>query len=289
MSEKDKITIVEVGPRDGLQNVEQTVSLTDKFKFIDLLSACGLSEIEAGAFVNPKLVPQMADSDKIFAHLKLKGNPHVIYSALVPNERGMEAAVRAGVKKIAVFTAASETFNQKNINCSTAASIQHFKAVLTLAKKEKIATRAYVSTAFVCPYEGEIQTAQVVAVVQQLVDHGLNEISVGDTIGKATPYLVERLLEKLLKQFPKTLFAMHFHNTYGNAIRNVETSLNFGITHFDSSAGGIGGCPFAPTASGNVSTDELVYFFRDRGFTTGVDVTRLEEASRFIRGVLKKY
>jgi hydroxymethylglutaryl-CoA lyase len=283
---KFPIKIIEVGPRDGLQNEKKAISTEDKLTFIDLLSACGFKEIEAGSFVSPKWVPQMADADKIFKHLKIHGKADIAYTALVPNMKGMEAAVACGVKKVAVFTAASETFNQKNINCSIAESFQRILPILKRADEENIQTRGYVSTAFVCPYEGEVQVDQVLPVVQQLVDAGVQDISIGDTIGKATPHGVSILSELLLKRFPTTQFAMHFHDTYGNALGNVEAALKSDIQCFDSSAAGLGGCPYAPGAKGNVSTNALVKYLHEKGYETGINEEELEKSATFIRGVV---
>lgn len=284
-----EVFIVEVGARDGLQNVPKPLTVADKLRFIELLTAAGLKEIEAGAFVNPRRVPQMADSDKVFTRLKGKGmatGTGVVYSALVPNEHGMAAAMAAGVKKIAVFTAASETFNQKNIGCSLAESIRRFEPVLKLASAAKIAVRGYVSTAFVCPYEGEIAPGKIFEVVTRLADLGISDISIGDTIGKATPAMVAALLALLLRRFQPQLFAMHLHDTFGAALANVQESLQHGIVRYDASTGGLGGCPFAPGASGNVSTNALVRFFSSQGIATGVDIAKLDEAAHFIIGVL---
>jgi hydroxymethylglutaryl-CoA lyase len=214
-----KVKIVEVGPRDGLQNEKKIVSLADKIQFITLLSQAGFQEIEAGAFVSPKWVPQMSDTRGVFENLDLSSG--IAYTALVPNEKGMEAALQAGVKKIAVFTAASETFNQKNINASIAESIQRFEPVVKMARSHQVEVRGYVSTAFVCPYEGEIQASTVADVVQKLADLGIQDISIGDTIGKATTEQVQTLLSLLLKKHAPGMLAMHFHDTFGLALQNV--------------------------------------------------------------------
>lgn len=285
------IKIIEVGPRDGLQNETKSVSFADKIKFIELLAKAGFQEIEAGAFVSPKWVPQMADTEKIFQYIHRKlqsSHPQTEYSALVPNMKGMEKAVRCGVKKIALFTAASETFNQKNINCSIQESLERFKPVIQEGQKNNMILRAYVSTAFVCPYEGNIHSQAVVKVVQQIMDLGVHEVSIGDTVGKATPDMVKQLLQELTAKFPVNLFAMHFHDTYKRALMNVEVSLEFGISKYDSSAGGIGGCPYAPGARGNVSTDDLVLFLGKKGHQTGIDLENLKKASEFMRSILAR-
>lgn len=292
------IQITEVGPRDGLQNEKNVaISVDDKFKFIQLLVAAGLKNIEVGAFVSPKWVPQMAGSGELFK--KILTNPAlnqsgVVFLALVPNEKGMEAALNCGVKKIALFTAASETFNQKNINTSIAGSIERFKPVLKMAHDNGVAVRAYISTAFVCPYEGEIGSSAVVAVVKELVDFGICEISIGDTIGKATPIMVSTLMEKLLGPlgYDAQIFWMHFHDTYGptfeqgTALPNVENALKLGLGQFDASTGGLGGCPYAPGASGNISTNDLVHYLHSHGYTTNIDLEKLNVAGRFIQNVL---
>ncbi len=272
--------IIEVGPRDGLQNEPATVPTERKVAFIDALGATGVSEIEVSSFVSPKWVPQLADAEEVFKKIRrVKG---VIYSALVPNEKGLERAKAAGVDKIAVFTAASETFNQKNINATIAESIERFRPVV---KAAGVPVRAYVSTAFWCPYEGKIAPAAVVDVVRQLIVLGVNEISIGDTIGKATPADVRELLNALLPS-PVPL-ALHFHDTYKHAVENaVAAWLEFGIDAFDSSAGGLGGCPYAPGAAGNVATEDLVYLLDGMGIKTGVSLDALLEAGNVAEQVI---
>ena len=287
-----KIQITEVGPRDGLQNETESISVSDKIQFIDLLSQSGLSFIEVGAFVSPQKVPQMAGTSDVF--LGLEKNPKVTYSVLVPNEKGMEKALEVGVKKIAVFTAASETFNQKNINTSIQGSIDRFLPVVKMAKENQIQVRAYISTAFVCPYEGDISPDHVLHVVQMLTDLGMTEISLGDTVGRAIPDQVRVLLNALLKKYPSEFFWMHFHDTYGKdfetgtALPNVKAALEFDIFRYDASIGGLGGCPYAPGASGNISTNDLVNFFHEQGFETGIDLNQLNEAGLFIQKVLNR-
>lgn len=247
--QRKQIKIVEVGPRDGLQNLAAKLRFKDKIRFVELLSAAGLQEIEAGAFVSPQSVPQMADSDRVLEYFKDKKNA-AVYSALVPNMQGFARALACGVKKIAVFTAASETFNDKNIHCSIVESLERFKPVVREAKKLRMVVRAYVSTAFVCPYEGTISPHQVLPVVKKLFDLGIDDISLGDTIGSATAAMVSQLMDLLLSEFPSRIFAMHFHDTYGAALKNVARSLTYAIKAFDSSTGGIGGCPYAPRGKG---------------------------------------
>lgn len=279
-----------------MQNESRAVSLSvaDKKHFIELLVAAGLNHIEAGAFVSPKWVPQMAGSRELFEQiladpaLSSKG---VEFSALVPNEKGMESALACGVKKIALFTAASETFNQKNINTSIAGSIERFKPVLNMARDHAVAVRAYVSTAFVCPYEGVIHADAAADVVKRICDLGIAEISIGDTIGRAKPEMVTTLMQKLLGPlgYDASLFWMHFHDTYGptfeqgSAWLNVVASLDLGLTRFDASVAGLGGCPYAPGASGNVSTNDLVRKLHMLGHATGVTLGKLDEAARFIK------
>lgn len=274
------IRIVEVGPRDGLQNEQEIVPTDVKIAFIEALSQTGLREIEAGAFVSPKWIPQLADSDEVFAQLRRV--PGVVYSALVPNEKGFERAQGAGAEKIAVFTAASETFNKKNINATIAESIERFEPVLERAIEAKLAVRGYISTAFWCPYEGKIAPTPVVDVAKRLLDLGVHELSIGDTIGKASPDEVKALLDLLLPVAGASRVAMHFHDTYGRAIENCRASYALGIRTFDSSAGGIGGCPYAPGASGNVSTQALVDAFPD----SGVNRAALDTASNLLRSRL---
>jgi len=264
--------IVEVGPRDGLQNEQAVIPTEAKVAFVDALGATGVSEIEVSSFVSPKWVPQLADAEEVFRRIRrAKG---VVYSALVPNEQGLERARAAKADKVAVFTAASETFNRKNINASIAESIERFRPVV---KAAGVPVRAYVSTAFWCPYEGKIAPAAVVDVVRRLVDLGVNEISIGDTIGKAVPDEVRALLKMLL---PSAVpLALHFHDTYGHAVENTVCAwMEFGVDAFDSSAGGLGGCPYAPGASGNVATEALVAALPG----TGVDLEAVRRAAALI-------
>ncbi len=269
------IRIVEVGPRDGLQNEKATIPTDAKVAFVDALSECGFEEIEVSSFVSPKWIPQLADATEVFRQIDRK--PGVRYSALVPNEAGLARAIDAKVDKIAVFTAASETFTRKNINATIAESIARFRPVV---ERSPVDVRGYVSTAWHCPYEGPIAPAKVVPVCQALLDIGCDELSIGDTVGKATPDEVADLLEVLLRVVGPDRLALHFHDTYGRAVANAERAATLGIDAFDSSAGGIGGCPYAPGASGNVSTQALVDLFGDQ---TGIDRPRLDEASLIVR------
>jgi len=274
------VRIIEVGPRDGLQNESKTVATRDKAEFVRLLVAAGLKNIEVASFVHPRWVPQLADALELIT--ELKPFPDVQYSALVPNMKGLERAIESGIRRIAVFTAASETFNRKNINMGIDESIQVFKPVVQNALKTGISVRGYVSTCFVCPYEGAIARERVRDVVTALFDSGVDEVSIGDTIGAATPRDVESTGGHLLEHFPVTKLAMHFHDTYGMAVANVYQSLQMGFATFDSSAGGLGGCPYAPGASGNVATEDLLYLLDRLGIETGVDLKLVRRASHFI-------
>jgi len=278
------IRIVEVGPRDGLQSETVSIPTDAKVAYIDVLSSAGLPEIEAGAFVSPKWVPQLADSEEVFR--RIRRAPGVTYSALVPNEQGLDRALAARVDKIAVFTAASETFNQKNINASIDESIARFEPVIRRARAARIPIRGYVSTAFWCPFEGRIAPSKAVEVCRRLVDAGVDELSIGDTIGKAVPDEVKQLLEALLPSTPPGTIALHFHDTYGHAVENALAGWRMGIEAFDSSAGGIGGCPYAPGASGNVATEALVEAFRAAGAEVPGDLGALAAARKVIAPAL---
>lgn len=287
MSELPKsVRIVEVGPRDGLQNEAKIVPTEKKVEFIKLLATAGLKDIEVGSFVSPKWVPQLADAQELIK--QLGPNPNVRYSALAPNMRGLERALESGIRRIAVFTAASETFNRKNINMGIQESIDVFKPVVERALKEGLTVRGYVSTCFVCPYEGAVSKENVADVVRALFELGVDEVSIGDTIGAATPKDVESTGGHLLQHFPAAKLAMHFHDTYGMAIANSYQSLKMGFTTFDSSAGGLGGCPYAPGASGNVATEDLLYLLDRLGIETGVSMKLLRRASHFIEQELAR-
>jgi hydroxymethylglutaryl-CoA lyase len=274
------IRIVEVGPRDGLQSETGTVPTDVKVAYVDALSGAGLPEIEVSAFVSPQWVPQLADAEEVFRRIRRR--PGVVYSALVPNERGLERAMAAGVGKIAVFTAASETFTRRNINASIEESLRRFAPVVTAARAAKLPVRGYVSTAFWCPYEGRILPAPVVEVCRKLLDLGADELSIGDTIGKATPEEVRALLEALPAEWPRERVAMHFHDTYHRAVANARAARERGVSTFDSSAGGIGGCPYAPGATGNVATEALIEAFRADGLEVTGDLEALGAARRVI-------
>lgn len=280
------VTIIEVGPRDGLQNESSFVSSEHKIELINLLSQTGLKQIETTSFVSAKAIPQLADNELVFTSINKQ--PGISYSALVPNERGMQKALEAGVKEIAVFTAASESFNQRNINCSIQESIQRFKPVLELAKTHQIKVRGYISCVLGCPYQGEILPQQVSEVTQQLIDLGIDEISLGDTIGVGTPRQTRLLLDKILTMVSLDSLAMHFHDTYGQAIANIDASLQYGVHRFDSSVAGLGGCPYARGASGNVATEDVLYLMHGLGINTGVDIFKVVSAGDMICKVLNR-
>ncbi len=280
MKDTRDVTIIEVGPRDGIQNESIFVTTPTKIKLIDLLSQTGLQWIEATSFVSAKAIPQLADSEEVFRNIhKPKG---VHFSALVPNERGMQMALGMGVKNIAIFTAASETFNQHNINCSIAESITRAIPVMALAREKQIHVRAYISCALGCPYEGSISPKQVLNVTQQLLDLGVDEISYGDTIGVGTPKQTKALLSQVSLCLPNSKVAMHFHDTYGQAVANIYTSLEAGITRFDSSVAGLGGCPYALGATGNVATEDVLYLMHGLGMETGIDIYKIVLAGDMI-------
>ena len=279
-----KVRVTEVGPRDGLQNEAKIIPTDTKVAFVDALSEAGYEEIEVSAFVSPERVPQLADAEDVFARIKRHGS--TVYSALVPNERGLERALRARAGKIAVFTAASETFSGKNVNASIKESIKRFEPVVEGARDASIPVRGYVSTAFWCPYEGKIAPEAVVDVVKRLMDLGIGEISIGDTIGKAVPAEVNALLDRLLDHIDQDRLVMHFHDTYGTAIANVLASYERGIAAFDSSAGGVGGCPFAPGAAGNVATEDLIWALTRTGAKLAPDLDRVRAASDLLAGIL---
>lgn len=271
------VRLVEVGPRDGLQNEAAPIPTDAKVAFVNALSQAGYDEIEVSAFVSPKWVPQLADAGEVFARIARREG--IVYSALVPNEQGFARAMAARVGKIAVFTAASETFNRKNINASIEESIARFAPVVPEARAAGLPVRGYVSTAFWCPFEGKIAPSAVTRVTKRLLDLGVDEISIGDTIGKAVPSEVHALLDALLDAAPQDAIAMHFHDTYGTAVANALAAYERGITIFDASAGGVGGCPYAPGAAGNVATEDLAWALARSGATLSVDLERVHAAS----------
>lgn len=278
------IRIVEVGPRDGLQNERVTVPTAAKIALIDALSDSGIGEIEVSAFVSARWVPQLADADEVFDGIRRK--PGVVYSALVPNEAGLERAFTAQADRIAVFTAASETFNRKNINAGIGESFGRFAPVIKRAAEANLPVRGYVSTAFWCPYEGEITPERVLPVAERLLDMGVYEVSIGDTIGRATPNKVRHLLDLFLPRIPADRIAVHFHDTHGHASANVQAAHELGIRAFDSSVGGMGGCPFAPGAAGNIATEALIQTLEAAGETVEIDPAALSRARAVLVGAL---
>ncbi|TRO15934.1 hydroxymethylglutaryl-CoA lyase [Ectopseudomonas mendocina] len=280
------VRLVEVGPRDGLQNEKEPISVADKVRLVDDLSAAGLSYIEAGSFVSPKWVPQMAGSAEVFAGIQRQ--PRVTYAALTPNLKGFEAALEAKVEEVAVFAAASEAFSQKNINCSIAESLQRFVPLMEAAKAANVRVRGYVSCVLGCPYDGEIDPAQVASIARELYAMGCYEVSLGDTIGTGTAGATRRMFEVVAHDVPRERLAGHFHDTYGQALANIYASLLEGISVFDSSVAGLGGCPYAKGATGNVATEDVLYLLQGLGIETGVDMDRLIAAGQRICEVLGK-
>jgi isopropylmalate/homocitrate/citramalate synthase len=278
------ITLYEVGPRDGLQAETEIVSATDKIALIDTLSASGLKYIEAASFVSPKWVPKMADAAEIMSGITRV--PGVTYPVLTPNLKGYEAAKDARAATVAIFGAASETFSQRNINCSVAESLDRFTFIMEESASDHIRVRGYVSTVIACPYEGPIKPQAVADMARKMLDMGCYEISLGDTIGTGTPADVSRLLDTVLKVIPAEKLAVHFHDTYGQALANILTSLDYGIATIDSSVGGLGGCPYAPGASGNVATEDVLYMLNGMGIETGVGLDAIVAAAWQISDVL---
>jgi hydroxymethylglutaryl-CoA lyase len=275
-----RITVVEVGPRDGLQNERAAVSTADKIEFVNRLSAAQLPVIEVSAFVSPKWVPQMADAGQVFAGIARRAGTR--YTALVPNLAGLERAQQAGVTEIAVFAASTETFSRKNINQSIDDSLTTYAAVCEQALAAGLRVRGYLSTAFGCPFEGAVDPQQVAGVAERLAALGVFEVAISDTIGIAHPGQVPRVLEAVLARIPADRIALHFPDTRGTALANVLASLPFGIATYDASAGGLGGCPYAPGAAGNLATDDLIYMLDGLGIETGVSLAAVSEASGFI-------
>ncbi|HTY98463.1 MAG TPA: hydroxymethylglutaryl-CoA lyase [Rhodocyclaceae bacterium] len=275
-----KVRIVEVGPRDGLQNEAQPVATDVKVELIRRLADCGLKAIEATAFVSPKWVPQMADGAAVMAAIERRSG--VSYPVLVPNLAGLEAALAAGAREVAVFAAASESFSRKNINCSVAESIERFAPVLAAAKAAGMKVRGYVSCVLGCPYEGEVQPAAVADLAWTLFEMGCYEISLGDTIGRGTPGKAKTMIEAVAKRVPLKKLAGHYHDTYGMAAANIYASLEMGVAVFDASVAGLGGCPYAAGASGNVATEDVVWLMNGLGIDTGVDLDRLVETAAWI-------
>ena len=275
-----KVKIVEVGPRDGLQNEKQVVPTAIKVELIDRLAAAGLGVIEATSFVSPKWVPQMADNSAVMAGITRQ--PATVYTALTPNLQGFDAAVQAGVAEVAIFGAASEAFSRKNINCSIAESLKRFEPVIAAASALEIPVRGYVSCVVGCPYEGAIAPAQAASVAKTLYEMGCYEVSLGDTIGVGNPLSVQRMIEACARVVPIAKLAGHFHDTYGMAIANIYASLQMGMAVFDSSIAGLGGCPYAKGASGNVASEDVVYLMDGLGIETGVDLAKLAAVGNWI-------
>ncbi|RBP53026.1 hydroxymethylglutaryl-CoA lyase [Arenicella xantha] len=286
MNYPSTVKLVEVGPRDGLQNEARTIPVEDKVELVNRLSQTGLKTIETGSFVSAKWVPQMANSDEVFKRIeRFEG---VTYSALTPNLFGLNAAVEAGVDEVAVFGAASESFSQKNINCSIAESLARFAPLVEAATAQGIAVRGYVSCVVGCPYEGAIEPSAVAEVAHRLLDMGCYEISLGDTIGVGTPNSVKQMLTAVMQTIPTHQLAMHCHDTYGQAIANIHSALQMGISIFDSSVAGLGGCPYAKGASGNVATEDVLYLLNGLGIHTGVNLDQVVAIGQFISQRLER-
>ena len=281
-----KVKIVEVGPRDGLQNEAQVVPTAIKIELIDRLAEAGLRAIEATAFVSPKWVPQMGDNAAVMQGIKR--HPAAVYPVLTPNLHGFDAALQAGATEVAIFGAASESFSQKNINCSIVESLKRFEPILSAASALEIPVRGYVSCVVGCPYEGDIAPAQAASVAKSLFDMGCYEVSLGDTIGVGNPASIQRLIEACAKAVPITKLAGHFHDTYGMAIANIYASLQMGMAIFDSSVAGLGGCPYARGASGNVATEDVVYLMHGLGIETGIDLVKLAVIGDWISSAINR-
>jgi hydroxymethylglutaryl-CoA lyase len=281
-----RVRIVEVGPRDGLQNEKGEVPTAVKLELIERLADAGLPAVEATAFVSPKWIPQMADHTEVLERIRRK--PGVAYPVLTPNLKGFESARAAGAKEVAVFGAASESFSKKNINCSIAESLERFRPVVENALKEKIKVRGYISCVVACPYEGAIAPQKVAEVAGALYDMGCYEISLGDTIGAGTPGKTQAMIEACLKHVPAGKLAGHYHDTYGQALANIYASMELGVATYDSSVSGLGGCPYAKGASGNVATEDVLYMLQGLGIETGVDLDKVVETGVWISAFLKR-
>lgn len=288
-----KVRIIEVGPRDGLQNESQVFTFEQRLSFVNQLAAANLQEIEVASFVSPKWIPQMAGSLELVQALRAeqtskKISDKIRFSALVPNEKGMESALTSGVKEIAIFAACSESFSQKNINCSIEESFARFAPVIKLARKNKIRVRGYLSVCFGCPYEGAVNEKIVVKNAKRMLAMGAYEVSIGDTIGVANPKQVQSMVRALKKAVGAKKFALHLHDTRGMALANIACAVEMGVRAFDSSVGGLGGCPYAAGASGNVATEDVVHMLHQMGYATGVDLLALCQTARWLGGELKK-
>lgn len=279
----DRVTLSEVSPRDGLQNEARQVRTADKIRLVDLLSACGFTHIEVTSFVSPKWVPQMADAAEVMSGITRR--PGISYAVLTPNLQGLERALQAKADEVAVFASASESFSQRNINCSIAESLDRFRPVLDRAVAAGIRVRGYVSCVTDCPYEGPVVPEAVARVASALHGLGCHQISLGDTIGHGTPATIGRMLDAVLSLLPADRLSGHYHDTGGLALRNIATSLDKGLRSFDASVGGLGGCPYAPGAKGNVATEAVAAFLHAEGFATGLDLDRLSEAARFAQSL----
>ncbi|WP_010649837.1 hydroxymethylglutaryl-CoA lyase [Oceanobacillus massiliensis] len=282
----DFVQIKEVGPRDGLQNEKKWISTEDKVTWIDMLSESGVREIEYTSFVSPKMIPALSDSRKVGK--QIKRNPKVMYSALVPNRKGLEYALEAEIDGASIFMSASESHNLKNINKTIDATFPVLHDVVREAKNADKRVTGYISTVFACPYEGPISPEQVLKVCDKLLESGVDDLSLGDTIGTAVPTQVELLLEELLKRYPKEKLILHFHDTRGMAIANIMTAMHYGINRFDSTVGGLGGCPYAPGAAGNVATNDVLYLLHGLGINTGIKEKKIQDAGEYIQRKLEK-
>jgi hydroxymethylglutaryl-CoA lyase len=281
-----RVRIVDVGPRDGLQNEKGEVPTAVKLELIERLADAGIPSVEATAFVSPKWIPQMADHTEVLERIRRK--PGVSYPVLTPNLKGFEAARAAGATEVAVFGAASEAFSKKNINCSIAESLERFRPVVDAAKASNIQVRGYISCVVACPYEGEVKPAKVAEVAGALYDMGCYEISLGDTIGAATPGKTQAMIEACLRRVPAEKLAGHYHDTYGQALANIYASMEMGVATFDSSVSGLGGCPYAKGASGNVATEDVLYMLEGLGIETGIDLGKVVDTGLWISSFLKR-
>jgi hydroxymethylglutaryl-CoA lyase len=280
----DRVSVYEVSPRDGLQNERATVPLRAKVRLIDALAAAGLARIEITSFVSPKWIPQLADADEVAEHCRPPEG--VRFSALCPNPKGLVRARAAGMQEIAVFVSASETHNRKNVNKSVAETLEAFEQTIGPAREARMRVRGYVSTVWGCPYEGTVDPERATAVAKKLLEMGCYQVSLGDTIGVGTPRHTARILERMLGEIPASQIAMHMHDTRGTALANVLTGLEMGIRDYDASVGGMGGCPYAPGAAGNLATEDLVYMLHGMGIATGIDLERLVEAGKVAESVV---
>ena len=286
MSLPESVKLVEVGPRDGLQNIPVPIATDDKVRYIDLLTQCGFPEIEVTSFVSPRRIPQLADAQDVSRSINLDSN--IMYTALVPNLRGLQDAIHSNYSSIAVFTAASNTFSQKNTHCTMDEAIQRFHKMKHVWEEHGLRIRGYISTVWHCPYEGSIPVNAVSEVIAKLLDLGIHEISLGDTIGKATPEEVRYTLESILKKWGPSYFALHMHDTFGMAAANIKAGMEFDIATFDSSAGGMGGCPYAEGATGNIASEKVVALCESLGIETGINKSKLDEASNLIQSIVAK-